>query len=346
MSDPETRAALAALYLRVFGVEPEEIVPIRSDGSNRKILRLRSGGRSVVGVRGGNRAENDAFIGFSRHFRSVGLPVPEIIAEDAGEGLYLETDLGDETLHRRLLAVRREGRFPGGILPIYEETVRALVRFQIDGHRGLDYGLCHQGGEFGAAAMRRDIDYFREHFLGLLYRGPLDGKALDRDFDRLVAELDGEDRDYFLYRDFQARNVMILDDRPWFIDYQSGRRGPLAYDLASLLYSARADLGEEVRARLTETYLEELAGRIPVDRERFLRLFPGFVLIRILQALGAYGNLGIRQEKTRFLDSVPFAIANLRALLARDGPLARPGALRDLVSRITEDPDAVRVPER
>ena len=333
---------LDALFQETFRCDVDSIEPIREDGSNRRIFRIRGGGRSVVGVAHDNHDENAAFLGFSRHFRSLGLPVPEIFAERTDRGLYLETDLGDETLAARNEVVRKSGRFPDDVEPFYREAVRLLNRFQVEGHDRLDYSLCYQGTEFDAPAMRRDLSYFSDRFLEPLSPFPRDRDRLEADFDRLVRRLDGEERTGFLYRDFQPRNMMIVDDRLFFIDYQSGRRGAPHYDLASLLYSAKADLDTRFRERLIHVYLDERETLVPVDRDRFLEIFPRFVLIRILQALGAYGNLGIRLGKKRFLRSVPYALANLAELLKEERLFRDLPELKSQIERLTESPGAIR----
>lgn len=333
----------AALYEAVFGREPERVTPLREDGSNRRLFRLEGTERSVVGVYHQDRDENDAFIGFSRHFFNRGLPVPEILAVSRSRRCYLETDLGDETLANRIKESRVDGAFPDGVREIYEEVVRTLPRFQVTGYDGIDFSLCYQGAEFDTDAMMRDLHYFRDCFLRLIPGVPVNDDALERDFRSLAGFLQEERTRFFLYRDFQSRNIMIVRERPFFIDYQSGRAGALQYDMASLLYDARADLGEACRAQLLDVYLEEVARITRLDRERFLHYFPGFVLIRILQALGAYGNLGVRQGKKWFLDSVPFALRNLAGLMKNPGLFERLPELRGVLVRLTDDPDGLRL---
>lgn len=340
--DEEARAALAALHEETFGEPVLSVEPMRADGSSRLLFRVRSASRTAVGVAHDRPEENAAFIGFSRAFRAAGLPVPEIYAEDPGAGLYLETDLGDVSLSVLVRRAHDEGRFPDAVEALYRDVVRELVRFQTEGARVFDESLCYQTRAFDVAAMKADLLYFRESFLGAVFLCPYDAGALERDFDALATRLGAADRSHFLYRDFQSRNVMIVEGRPWFIDYQSGRWGALPYDLASLLYDARADLGEAFRWRLVAVYLDELARRAPVDRDEFLSLFPGFVLIRILQAMGAYGNLGVRQGKPLFLESVPYALANLETLGKRHGVFEGLPELGRIVARMIDEPRSMR----
>lgn len=334
--------ALAALFERGTGEKPLSVEPMRADASTRLLFRIRGGGRSVVGVAHDRPEENAAFLGFSRAFRAGGLPVPEILAEDAAAGLYLETDLGDETLFLRVRRAHEEGTFPDGVESLYRKVIGNLVRFQVEGAGLFDDSLCYQTRVFDSAAMAADLAYFRECFLGTLYLRPYGGDALERDFRALLSRTSVADPSFFLYRDFQSRNVMIVGEEPWFIDYQSGRWGALPYDLVSLLYDARADLGEPFRRRLVAAYLDELSTELPVERDRFLDSLPSFALLRIFQAMGAYGNLGARQGKEGFRESVPYALANLRTLMERHGAFDGLPELAKIVVRMIEEPRSVR----
>ncbi len=305
---------LKELFVTRFGAPPEGVTPLPGDGSARKLVRLSGKGRSVIGAFGPDARENKAFLSFSRHFRAAGLPVPEIYAEDLERGLYLEQDLGDVTLFEFLNARRSADRFPDEALAAYRKVVRRLPEFQRRAGRTVDYGACYPRASFDKQSMMWDLSYFKYYFLRLA-KVPFDEQALEDDFQRFSDLLLEADRDYFLYRDFQSRNVMLVDGEPWFIDYQGGRRGALQYDIASLLYDAKADLPAEVRGILLEEYLGAAGELGPFDRKAFLRLYPGYVYIRIMQALGAYGLRGFYERKQRFLQSIPYAIRNLEYLL-------------------------------
>ncbi|RPJ49150.1 MAG: hypothetical protein EHM19_01100 [Candidatus Latescibacterota bacterium] len=337
--------SLEALFQDTFRERTSSIEALRSDGSSRRLFRMRSDSRSVVGVCHDRADENAAFVGFTRHFRALGFPVPEISAEDLPRGVYIETDLGDDTLALLIRRARGEGRFPEAVLSPYREAVRWLVRFQTIGAAGLDLSLCYQGSEFDGEAMERDLAYFRACFLDLLSPVPYDAASLEKDFRSIVALLAAEERPCFLYRDFQSRNVMIQGGEVRFIDYQSGRMGAPHYDLASLLYDARADLGGPLRAELTDLYVSELGRRASFDHERFPALLSAFALLRVLQALGAYGNLGVRHGKSRFLKSVPYGIANARSILGDPSFPLPLHELRRVVDRLGESPLAERRPE-
>jgi hypothetical protein len=183
--------------------------------------------------------------------------------------------------------------------------------------------------------MMWDLNYFKYYFLKLA-KIPFDEQKLEDDFQNFTDFLLSTNRDYFLYRDFQSRNVMLVGDFPYFIDYQGGRKGALQYDIASLLFDAKADIPQDVRNYLLEKYIESLKKYIPIDRSTFISFYNGYVLIRIMQALGAYGFRGFYERKEHFLKSVPYAIKNLEHLLnTTDLPLPLP-ALTDAWSKLVQ----------
>jgi aminoglycoside/choline kinase family phosphotransferase len=309
--------SLSLLFEKRFGAPVEKAVPLKGDGSARKLFRIAAAARTAIGVVSPDHRETRAFLGFSRHFRECGLPVPEIYAADLDQGTYLEEDLGDTTLFQYLTTNRAEGGLSGETLELYRQVVELLPWFQIEGGRSLNYDLCYPRHSFDKQSMMWDLNYFKYCFLRLA-KVPFDEQALEDDFERLTEFLLLADRRFFLYRDFQSRNIMVRDGAPFFIDYQGGRRGALQYDVASLLYDAKADLPFEVRDELVLVYLEAAAKLAPIDRSAFLVQYPGFVHIRIMQAMGAYGLRGFYERKQHFLASIPYAIRNLEQLLRRD----------------------------
>ncbi len=327
--------ALRELFQKTFGEPAATVASLKGDGSGRKVLRLCGASRQAIGIIGPDPKENAAFLGFSRHFRRCGLPVPEIYAEDPRSGVYLEEDLGDTTLFQ-FLSKNRSGQKPSAeTVAIYEKAVARLPQFQIVAGRTLDYGLCHPRPSFDRQSMMWDLNYFKYYFLRLAGI-PFSEQELEDDFSKLVDFLLEAPRDSFLYRDFQSRNIMIRDGEPWFIDYQGGRRGALQYDIASLLVDAKADLPFALRRRLLERYLDAAQELAPLDREGFLKRYPGFAYVRIMQAMGAYGLRGFYERKAHFLQSIPYAIRNLEHL-QRASPLpisvpALDGVFRRLVA--------------
>lgn len=305
---------LKELFASHFGEAPDSSAPLKGGGSDRKLFRLGNANRSVIGVSNADRQENSAFLEFSRHFRKYGLPVPEIYVEDLDRGIYLEEDLGDTTLFHWLTELRSREGFSAKLLEIYTQVVQILPQFQIVAGKTLDYRFCYPRGSFDRQSMRWDLNYFKYYFLKLA-QIPFNEQSLEDDFDRLTEFLLATERDFFLYRDFQSRNIMLKDGAPYFIDYQGGRKGALQYDVASLLFDAKADIPFEAREELLQRYLDAASQLTKIDRAAFVQYYYGYVYIRIMQALGAYGFRGFYERKSHFLQSVPYAIRNLEVLL-------------------------------
>ena len=328
---------LKQLFQRHFGSPPLEVQALQGNlsGSGRRIIRLKGRGGSVIGILYGVREENVAFLEFSRHFRRYGLPVPEIYAEDLSRDAYLEEDLGDTTLFQFLSENRNGEKVASRVVEAYRKAVAMLPTFQIEAGRTLNYSVAYPRASFDEQSIAWDLNYFKYYFLRLAGIS-FNEQALEDDFQRLTHLLLEADRDYFLYRDFQSRNIMLRDGEPWFLDYQGGRRGALQYDIASLLYDAKADLPPNLREDLLQDYLERLTEFIPLDRAAFLRLYYPYVYVRIMQALGAYGFRGFYERKPLFLQSVPYALKNVRWLLNNvELPVPLPaltGAFREMLS--------------
>jgi aminoglycoside/choline kinase family phosphotransferase len=307
---------LEKLFTDRFGSLPSRAQPLREHlgASGRRIFRLSAGGSSAIGILYDVREENVAFIEFSGHFRRHGLPVPEIYAQDLDQGAYLQEDLGDLTLFEFLSKTRGGGSVAPEAVDVYRQVVEILPRFQVEAGRDLNYKVCYPRDSFDRQSIAWDLNYFKYYFLKLAGI-PFNEQALEDDFVRLTDFLLAADRDYFLYRDFQSRNIMLRDGRPFFLDYQGGRKGALQYDIASLLYDAKADLPPGLRRELLDHYLGSLAHLIPLDCEAFMRHYYAYVYVRMMQAMGAYGFRGFYERKLHFLQSVPYALKNLRWLL-------------------------------
>ena len=307
---------LNKLFEKHFHAAPERIQPLQGDlgGSGRKIIRFFRGNQSAIGVLYGVREENAAFLAFSRHFRRHGLLVPEIYEDDLDRGAYLEEDLGDTTLFDFLSLNRSGESIAAPVVEYYRKVVAELPRFQIEAGRDLDYSVCYPRGRFDRQSIDWDLNYFKYYFLRLAAIH-FNEQDLEDDFDRLTDLLLAAPGDYFLYRDFQSRNVMLRGAQPYFVDYQGGRKGALQYDIASLLFDAKADLPPDLRQQLLNDYLDVLRTHIQLDRETFLSYYYAFVYVRIMQALGAYGFRGFYERKPHFLQSVPYALKNIRWLL-------------------------------
>ncbi len=322
--DQIVKNKLGILFRTTFGVDPGSFEMLPHSGSYREYVRLRAGELTAIGTYNADVKENRAFLSFSRQFRASGIPVPSIYAQSDDSLIYLQEDLGSLTLFDFLAETRIQEGFSRTITEEYKKVLEILPAIQVTAGRQLDFSVCYPRAAFDQQSMMWDLSYFKYYFLKLA-RIPFDEQLLEDDFQKFAAYLLSADSNYFLYRDFQSRNVMLKDGKVWFIDYQGGRKGALQYDLASLLYDGKADIPQGVRDELYGFYLDELEKIIPVDRYEFMRFFKGFVLIRIMQAMGAYGFRGFYEKKEHFLKSIPFALDNLESILRKlDLPVELP----------------------
>jgi aminoglycoside/choline kinase family phosphotransferase len=333
---------LKNLFEQRFRVAVERVQPLQGElgASGRKIIRLSGGAFSAIGILYNVREENVAFLEFSKHFGEHGLPVPEIYGEDLSKGAYLEEDFGDTTLFEFLSANRAGSRISPPTVEAYRKVVALLPRFQIEAGRDLNYKACYPRAEFDEQSIAWDLNYFKYYFLKLA-GVPFNEQLLEDDFKRLTAFLLSARSDFFLYRDFQSRNIMLRDGQPFFLDYQGGRKGALQYDIASLLFDAKADLPPALRQELLDLYVERVGDFVPLDRSAFMHHYYAYVYIRMMQALGAYGFRGFYERKSHFLQSVPYALKNLEWLLQNvELPIALP-TLMEAFGRM-QDSDKLR----
>ncbi len=304
---------LKALFERTFGGKVESLVSLKGDGSSRRIFRIKNSDKSVIGVFGPDKLENTAFLEFSKHFRKMNLPVPEIYADERLKNIYLEEDFGDTTLFKYLNSVRPSYDFPQEAMKAYRKAIEWLPKFQAEG-RSLNYKYCYPRGSFDKQSIMWDLNYFKYYFLRLS-QIEFNEQKLEKDFEVFADFLLKAESDFFLYRDFQSRNIMLKGGKPFFIDYQGGRRGALQYDIASLLYDGKADIPPDNRKELLNYYLDAVTGIAKIDRAEFMRYYHSFAYIRIMQAMGAYGLRGFYERKTHFLQSIPYAVRNIEYLL-------------------------------
>ena len=308
-------------------------IELSASGSNRKYFRLESEHASVIGVEGTSVEENSAFIAMAKHFKQHGLPVPELFAQTPNGLHYILEDLGDISLFDYIAEGRKTGVFCEAEKEMLHKTMRKLPEIQVFGAKDFDFSVCYPQAEFNIRSILWDLNYFKYCFLkstGLDFQE----NRLEDDFYSLADILLSSHTDTFMYRDFQSRNVMIKDSEPYFIDFQGGRRGPLYYDVASFLWQAKAQYSAELKEELLKTYLDALQKLFPIDKTDFRKQLKHFVLFRTLQVLGAYGFRGYFEKKPHFLQSIPFAIENLRAILS-DGFSEYP-YLTDILKQMTE----------
>ena len=311
---------LIQLYNAHFGCSPDSIVPLTGSASNRRYFRLSSAAGTCIGVEGLDMKENQAFIELARHFRSKGLPVPEIYAVSGDEMSYIQEDLGGTQLFDMLCLQSAE--IEDSLSDILCRTMALLPKFQFEGAEGLDFSVCYPEPSFSRRMVMFDLNYFKYCFLkasGLEFNEVL----LQDDFEKMADDLlsdsvSGCEVPTFMYRDFQARNVMVRDGKPYMIDFQGGRRGPVCYDVASFVYHARASYSKILREKMIEAYLESLSAYVKVDEVAFMKQLKLFRLFRLLQVLGAYGFRGWSEHKAAFVVSIPKAVAELKELLGEN----------------------------
>jgi len=302
--------AISELYEDWKGKKHKQLDVLPQSGSERRYFRLYDTDNSVIGTYGANIKENETFIYFSDHFRKKDLPVANILAVNDATTAYLQEDFGD----RSLLNVLEEKKFTGEVYFLFKKSLVALAELHVKGDEGLNYNLCLTNAEFGKQAIMADLLYFKYYFLDALRR-PYDKQKLIDDFEALSTYLTRTEYKYFMFRDFQSRNILVKDDNSiHFIDYQGGMKGAPQYDVASMLWQARANLPDEWKENLLLDYMnafENLIGS-SIDRNIFRSQYNGFVLIRLLQVLGAYGFRGLFERKAQFLTSIPLALKNLK----------------------------------
>ena len=313
--------SLNQLFFEATGKKAGEQTALTASGSNRRYYRIESEdmSTSLIGVQGTSRDENHAFLYMAEHFMQKGLNVPKVLAVSDDEMNYVQQDLGNVLLFDYIAEGRKTGVFSVKEKDMLRETMRALARFQVTGAEEFDFNQCYPQPEFNLRSILWDLNYFKYCFLkatGLDFQED----KLENEFERLAYILLQNRMNAFMYRDFQSRNVMVHKEEngrevPYFIDFQGGRRGPVFYDVASFLWQAKANFHPDLREELVEVYLEELQKYMSVDRELFYETLKHFVLFRTMQVLGAYGFRGYFEKKPHFLQSIPFAIDNLRHLL-------------------------------
>lgn len=323
---------LVNLYINYTGNEPTRIDELPASGSNRRYFRL-IGHPTLIGVHGKSIEENRAFLYISHHFHQKGLPVPSVLAQSDDELYYLQEDLGDTLLFNAIEKARLTGVFGEEEKRLLSKTIRLLPALQFSGAEDMDFSHCYPRAEFDIRSIFWDLNYFKYCFLkatGLEFQED----QLEDDFRKMADILLRSSSSTFMYRDFQSRNVMIKNGEPWFIDFQGGRKGPIYYDVASFLWQAKANYPDSLRHELLNEYIDSLRKYQAVDETYFYAQLRHFVLFRILQVLGCYGFRGYFEKKPHFIQSVPYAIENLRKLLQK--PYSEYPYLSQILQQLTE----------
>ncbi len=302
---------LISLFEKWAGEKSTRSYQLPQSGSNRLYFRIISKTKTAIGVFNKNKKENIAFINFTKHFLKTGLNVPQIYNADLSNNIYLLQDLGDYTLFN---FINEDDTDNKQILSIYKKVIDQLIKFQVVAGKDINYNVCYPRDSFDRQSILWDLNYFKYYFIKLL-KIDFDEQELEDDFNTLANYLLTTDCNYFMYRDFQSRNIMLFNNSIYFIDYQGGRKGALQYDLASLLYQAKADLPQSVRDELLNYYIDKAKNITTINKEEFIEFYYAYVLIRIIQTLGAYGYRGFYENKPYFIQSIPFAIENLKHVL-------------------------------
>ena len=326
---------LINLYQSHYSCAPESCVPLTGSASNRKYYRLSDGKHTCIGVVGTDARENEAFLTIAGHFRAKGVNVPEIYAVSQDMMAYIQEDLGDAVLFDMLTQARKTGEGLDAVESLLCKTMAVLPKIQFEGADGLDFSVCYPQPSFDRRMVMFDLNYFKYCFLkpaGLEF----DEVALQDDYEKLADDLLSVDTDTFLYRDFNARNVMIKDGEPYFVDFQGGRRGPVFYDVASFAWQARAKFTDAQKEMMLQAYLDAYSAYSSLDEQQFRGNLRLFVLFRLLQVLGAYGFRGWVEHKANFVTSIPAAISELKAWLT--DPSDRYPYLMETLNRLTALP--------
>jgi len=316
MDDPEIIKTISEGYKELFGGSLTAITPLPRSGSDRRYYRIRDDNKTIIGAFNANREENEAFIGFTHHFRSKSLPVPEIFGYIPEKSVYYLQDLGDDNLYTWLHKKPVISPFDEDTMKLYGKILDKLVQFQIRGIDGLNLDLCYPHRSFDRQSMMWDMNYFKYMLLKLL-AAPFNERRLENDFELLADFLLETGQDYFLYRDFQTANVMVVGGEPWFIDYQGGRKGAPQYDVASMLYDAKIPMNDDDRESLLRYYIDNFCNITKEDHHKFRGYYSGFSMIRVMQALGAFGFRGLYEQKPTFTDSIVPGVRLLNQIISQ-----------------------------
>ncbi len=313
MTDNDIQNILAGM-VRSLGQVPVDIKGIAESGSSRKYYRVFTEGTTVIGAYNANVEENEAFFYLTEHFGAKGLPVPKLLAVNESRNCYLQSDLGDESLFSWIQRDLKDGAYSDATINLLKQVLEQLVRLQTEGHQGLDYSKVYPVPCFDKGAVIDDLDYFKYYFVKPHAEIVFNETRLKAEFNRFADFVCQADHNYFMFRDFQSRNIMVCGNQPYFIDYQGGRRGPLQYDVVSLLYQVKAQMPQNLRDELLQHYKKTLGAHADLAALDFDKYYPYFVYLRLLQVLGAYGFRGLIQKKAHFIESIPFALKELKVL--------------------------------
>lgn len=333
MNDIDIQETLVGL-VNSIEMNPLGISPMAESGSTRKYYRIDTDHGSVIGTYNANVEENEAFFYLTRHFGKMLLSVPRLLAISESGECYLQSDHGDDTLFRRVQRALANGKYDETTLTLYRQTLEHLVRFQLEGNMGLDYDKVYPTPRFDKSSVLDDLDYFKYYFVKPHAEIVFNEQRLKMEFNTFADLVCQAPSHFFMYRDFQSRNVMIDHEKPVFIDYQGGRQGPLQYDVVSLLYQVKAQMPQSLRDELLEHYKAALSHYIDPNSVDFDHYYPFFVYLRLMQVLGAYGFRGLIQKKAHFIESIPYALKELSSWF-NSHPLTGYPELQSVLTQVT-----------
>ena len=344
MQPLETQNILAELTLSTSET-PKDILPIAESGSARKYFRIITDKRSLIGTYSNNVEENEAFLSFSKHFHDLGLNVPDVFAVNEEKTCYLQSDFGDDNLfaHVQKALIANSGPSTGSgtlasysenVINLYKKALSHLVKLQVLGHQGLNYTKAYPSERFDRQAIIDDLNYFKYYFVKPHEEIDFNETRLGKDFEAFADFVSQASCDFFMYRDFQSRNIMVKDGELYFIDFQGGRKGPLNYDVVSLLYQVKAQIPQAVRDELVQYYKEELKQYVNPEDVGFDTYQPYFVYLRLMQVLGAYGFRGLIQKKSHFIESIPYALKELKVWNEKH-PLNEYPEIQSIISQLS-----------
>ena len=350
MQAPDIQNILAELT-RSIGETPKDILPIAESGSARKYFRIITDNKSLIGTYSNNIEENEAFLTFSKHFHDLGLNAPEVFAVNEERTCYLQSDFGDDNLfahvQKSLMAnvgpstpstssgTEGSGTYSENVIELYKKALSHLVKLQVLGHKGLDYTKAYPTERFDRQAIIDDLNYFKYYFIKPHEEIDFNETRLGKDFEAFADFVSQAPCNFFMYRDFQSRNIMVKDSKLCFIDFQGGRKGPLNYDVVSLLYQVKAQIPQAVRDELVNYYKTELSQYMSPEAVKFDTYQPYFVYLRLMQVLGAYGFRGLIQKKSHFIESIPYALREIEAL-SKAAPLTAYPELQSVISQLNK----------
>jgi aminoglycoside/choline kinase family phosphotransferase len=334
MQTPDIQNILAELT-RSIGETPKDILPIAESGSARKYFRIITDNGSLIGTFSNSVEENEAFLCFSKHFHDLGLNVPEVLAVNEERTCYLQSDFGDDNLFAHVQKALMAGGFGENNIEFYKKALGHLVKLQVLGHQGLDYSKAYPTERFDRQAIIDDLNYFKYYFVKPHEEIDFNETRLGKDFEAFADFVSQAPCDFFMYRDFQSRNIMVKDGELYFIDFQGGRKGPLNYDVVSLLYQVKAQIPQATRDELVNYYKAELSQYLSPEAVKFDTYQPYFVYLRLMQVLGAYGFRGLIQKKSHFIESIPYALREIEAL-SKATPLTAYPELQSVISQLNK----------